>query len=348
MAGQILLEKPAVDLVETAPPTTRAPGGDITAALFLLLGVTAVMLFVFGVSNLIFAENEPSAVIQSSSSTIDVDSISVTDQAMPRQWIGQGAAIETAMGLVTWEQVELLPDAGGDIITNPIRTPTGFLLLTQSDQLLKAWISPTGREWEVAGQGVTQPGIKIRALTATPDGLQVVAEDEVGIASEHPFAGLDLGAFEVAVEATGAAAFDGRRLEVTMESLECCNRPASTTIVRTRVDGGEWQHLEQIDGKQTFGESVAGGPAGWGLTWHQCDPGCGQEIWLSPDLVEWDRIRMSNSARDQMFFIAGGIAIGSESVVVSGLANESSPYSGSASGVVWVGTVQESLEPTSR
>lgn len=279
---------------------------------------------------------------------VDVESISVTDQALRRGWVQSGAVTDTAMGRIGWEQVELIPESSGDVITNPIWTSGGFRILTQRHRVLKVWESPGGREWTLIATAVTVPGITIGSLTAAADGLSVTVEDAEGVATEHALTNLTAGAQEAGLDAAGIATFAGRRLELSTDTPDGHISQPTVTVARTRTSDGPWQRLDGVGGTHTFGEGVTAGPAGWGLTWHQCDPGCGQEVWLSSDLVTWDRIRISNSARDEIFFIASGIALGADSVVISGVANESAPYRGSATGVVWVGTIEQPLSSPAR
>jgi hypothetical protein len=297
------------------------------------------MVIVFAVSNAVLGESR--ALVEGTvTRLVDVESITVTDQALPRGWVQSGAVTDTAMGRIGWEQVELIPESSG-VITNPIWTSGGFRILTQRDRVLKVWESPGGREWTEIATAVTVPGITIRSLTAAADGLSLTVEDAEGVATEHALGNLTAGAQEAGPDAAGIATFAGRRLELSTDTPDGPISQPTATVARTRTSDGPWQRLDGVGGTHTFGEGVTAGPAGWGLTWHQCDPGCGQEVWLSSDLVTWDRIRISNSVRDEIFFIASGIGLGADSVVISGVAWESSPYTGSAAGVVWVGTIEQ-------
>ena len=107
-------------------------------------------------------------------------------------------------------------------------------------------------------------------------------------------------------------------------------------VTKTQISSGT---VNQVTGDPTAVRSVAGGPAGWAFTWHQCAPGCGQEIWLSADGIEWDRLKMINSAKAGSFVVPSGISVGATAIVLAGISYDTSPYTGVNPVVLWVGSI---------
>lgn len=352
MSSSFQLDQPAVQVVEPTPPAVGgAPPPRVWQALSLLLIMAAVVVAGLAIARAVLVDAEDAArVTEPREQAFDAREVAVVSQTAPRRWTETGFAMTTAFGELQWEQATLIPDAKGRTVTNPVWTDNGFVLLTEGEGALQLWTSPAGREWDIIGQAAIEPGITITGLDLTAEAVRVLVEDDAGSVSRQPIPGLvpgfsvpnALADSEVVFSESVATSvgLGNSHLALVNEFADCCDDLPPITGAWAAAGGSGWTRLTGVEGQRTLGDRAGAGPAGWAFTWHQCDPGCGQEVWLSPDLMSWDRLRLSNSARDQVLFQVSGISVGTESVVVSGLASDSSPYTGRSAAIVWVGTIK--------
>ena len=351
MSNSFQLGQPAVQVIEPTPEAAGpAPPPRVGKALSLLLIMSTVVVAGLAIARAVLVDaNDSASVTEPRDEAFDAREVAVVAQTAPRRWTETGFATTTALGELEWEQITLIPEAKGRIVTNPVWTDSGFVLLTVGEAVLQLWTSPTGQEWDVIGQAALEPGITITGLDLTAEAVRVLVEDDTGAVSAQPIPGLTPGvavpnarADPVAVfpdAVTTSVGLGNSHFALVNEFADCCDDLPPITGAWAAAEGSGWTRLTGVEGQRTLGDKAGAGPAGWAFTWHQCDPGCGQEVWLSPDLMSWDRLRLSNSARDQVLFQVSGITVGTESVVVSGLASDSSPYTGRSAAIVWVGTI---------
>ncbi len=239
----------------------------------------------------------------------------------PPNWHTTAYTVGTGLGTVTWREIVLADGAIQATIDPPVWIEDRFSVVVGEGDRIKRFESTDGVAW------LAQPARVGRPTSDSPSRIETL----LGAGWENELPGDSAGQIT-------AAMHDGHFLAVgAVDGGETGGRPMSAAWLSG--DGREWRLVNQVTGDPTAVRSVAGGPAGWAFTWHQCAPGCGQEIWLSADGIEWDRLKMINSAKAGSFVVPSGISVGATAIVLAGISYDTSPYTGVNPVVLWVGSI---------